>query len=883
MVDRATSPERREFKNIATSPIFFKPSSPTKSNKISKEKNGGADNSTNLPTMINKAVSPIKFTDTLEQVQSAKIQEASSVSDNEHVAKRMPNQPLTDDNDLEIERILDSMRLEHNLITPIPLSPSNRREEKSTRCENSDVEKLRDDNKKLESNLESVKKEVDELKRKMQSIDEQFKNFRNKNTAGSDQMANAVSPVHNPSTQIDYDDNVTLDVNDDGNILTSDSDDPELEQRTLTKPTKPVSANIESTENDHSPYKDCESRKKKMKRKLSKLDKLRKRTLLKSKIRRPMGSPKRPIRSRTKLVSPYNRSSPVISKQQEAYDNAVHVWRHLNSKKKVSNQKDTVNASISKEANKSNRDANQTQSKNELSPNKLDDKFNRSHLQKLTNESREGSEAAGADESYGINTLKSAISLPEHPIENGKNNRLDSDKDLFVVRDCSLREQVEMLHRDHPYALTPTDNTVKMPRGAKSPEVRSPVAEPEIQFSSSSTTEINEVNENTLHNENVVCEISHLDSMSPSEDESEDMNMQTRITLNRAPEESKDNSDECDEGTFQEGRGQLEHLSNTEVPNARSSKQLPDSPMIENGTEYQKLSNLVCDSNSKQHAYHSQREGYLSTSTDKTVVFSDTNSCESCDSNTKQPDDSSHEQRILSTSTDYTVVFRDTNNCRSVVQQTEKNISKTDYSEINYDSHTHSGRKRKCQHESEIQSKRPLHNSAVLKISNTEGNQSSAACVEILHGDKPKSVVDIIGKQTDLHNNKQQYNANNNFVNITDDHINVSMKTNVGHILNTLTKKNPTNKKCLMVPVASLRRISDQWSNEFNDLEDYDEPSENRQNENHQDDVISKGIVDDRRNGVLCKAIERYGSERTSSQKSLKKNVLPGIVVINVF
>lgn len=875
LVDIATSPQRRETINFATSPILFEHLSPPRD----------ADRSTNRKIMVNKAVSPIKCTDVLKHVKSVTVQTTSSISDDDKVVKH--DQHHEDNIDLEIELILNKMRLEHSFITPLPLSPprfdDNETQSLSTifeSCENSDVGKLRDDNKKLQSNMELIKKEMIRLKRFILSmdLDDEFERFMNVSlinetnatgTIAEDivQMENAVSPVHS----IVNDDNVTLDLPDDEDILTSDSDKPQSEKQhhiltadtdepQLEKQTQEAdSSNIESTENDHvASCKDCEANKKIVKsRKISKLDKLKKRMLPKSKIRRLIGPPKRLLRSRIKRLSPYNRSSPVISKQQEAYSKAVLVWKQLNSKKRDAHDNDTAKVPISIETIMSSGDANKSQSKNELSPNKLDSKLKNSQLQKQTNKSRERSEATSGDESYDIKTRKSSISSPEYPVTDDKNIiSIDSGKKLFVVLERSLSEKVDILQKEHAKILNTVNNTVKLPKDAKSLKV-SPVTEPKISskriLRNSSTTETNEDNENKLTTENVV---SWPDLKSPPTNEPEDIKIQTRMSLRRGSKESQDNSDEevisnnkkthNENMPSQGGRGGRNHLDNTKVPNRRilrSSNQLPNSPMSKNDPESQKIGNLVCCSESKQHVDSFQRQGYPSTSTDNTLVCSDTN------------------------------------RRRSAIQQSGKNASEAESSQVDNDSSSQKrkGRKRKCQDILEIQNKRTLRSSAVVQRINRENMEkspSSATCNEMLHGDKPKSVVEDMEKETkgDLRNNKEQSNAKNKLDSIVDTkQFKDSIEANV-----------TTNEKCSTIPLISSKRLSNKRSNEItcNDLKDSEETSVKSENgtQIHENDDTSESqtsIVDNRQNSILCKGIEKYGlSHDKNSTKKLSGNDL---------
>lgn len=808
MVDSGTSPRRRETTNTAVSPILFELLTP-----MTKPEIGYADNSTNHKIMVDKAVSPRKSTDSLKLEKSAN----DEANHNDKIAKGLLHE---DNNDWEIELILSNMRLEHSLITPMPSSPSRLSDTESRSlstilgsCEDEDFAKLQYDNKKLQSNMVLIKREMMRLKRFIQCMDlnDEFNKFMNVS------LINEINAIENsviPVISIDNGDNIALDLDDDedhatgvmppvnnDNVLLVEPDKAQLKNVTEDQ----GSLNVESTENDKiSSCKDCEANQTMAKaRKLSKLDKLRKRMLPKSKIRRLVGPPKRLLDSMTKRLSPCNRSSPVLSRQ-DAYAKAVLIWKQLSSKKKVTHDKDNAKLSVNKKTKQpkiEKEDENKTQPKNEQSPNKFENQ-NDFPLQTQINKSRKNSETT--KQSYGIKTRKSSVSLPDSPPAGHKNsNSLDSDKDLYVVFELSLSEKIQMLQKD-VNILNTVNNTVKSSIDAKSPKVH-PAAETEKQskriLHSSLTTQTNEDNANKSKTDNVVL---HSDVKSPPKNEPENLKPQTRRSLIRASQVSRENSDEeiilnnneksNENVTPRERRRQRKLLNETQIKYKRilrSSNQPPDSP---NSPESQKQGISVDVTDTKKHAILSQRQGNQTTFTDNNLVCSVTN------------------------------------RNRSSIQQSDKNAFLGDCDKIDNDPSPlkRKGRKRKCQDVPEIQSKRTLRSSAVVQPStindNMEANLSSATCNEMLHTDKPKSLINDTEKEnnTNLRYNKQHSNAKTNGDNTTDNkHINNNGKQTHGNEIGG----------------------------------------------------SHTSVIDNRRNSVLCKGIEKYGfnHEKTPMKK------LPGI------
>lgn len=745
LVDSGTSPAKCEFTHAAASPIMFEPLSPTRKPKIDVD-----DYTLNFKTMVDRAVSPIKCTDFLKLAKFGNNQ--SSFFHNDKIAK---NDPHEDNNDREIELIFRNMRFEHSLITPMPTSPS-RLSDIDNRslstvfesCEGADFTKLQDENKRLQSDVVLIRKEMMKLKRFVQSmgLKEEFNKFMNitimneinaMDSAALEivQMENPVSPVHS----IDNDDNITLDLDDyedhvtdtippvnNDDLLFAEPDETQVE--TLTE----ESSNVECTENDQVfSCKNYETSKKITKaRKLSKLDKLRKRMLPKSKIRRLAGPAKRFLRSMTKRLSPYSRSSPVLSKQQEAYSKAVLIWKQLNSKKKVSPEKDNAKPSISKETKTPNTDKNKIQSQNELCSNKFENKLNNnSQLQKQINKSWQSSESGGRKESYGNKTRKSSTSLPDSPHADSNNiNSLDSDKVLFVVLEPSLNEKVQRLQKEHIRILNTDNDTVQLPKGAKSPKVN-PIAETETSskrmLRSSSTTERNEDNANKSKTENMVL---YSDVKSPPKSEPENI-IQTRKSLRRASQEARENcyekiisnnKDTSNENVSSDCRERRKHLNKTQIQCRRllrSSNQVLDSP---NSSESQKIGSSVSRTDTKQPDAPSQQQGSQSTTANNTLTCSDRYSR------------------------------------RSSIQQSDKNTLQGDCDKIDNETSSlkRKGLKRKNEDIPAIQSKRTLRSSTVLlpltrnNNDNMEAKPSSATYNEMLRGGERKEGIDDPEKET---------------------------------------------------------------------------------------------------------------------------------------
>lgn len=816
--------------------------------------------------MVDKAVSPIKCTDSFTFAKSANDQTTNSISHNDEIAKR--DLLHEDNNDWEIELILNNMRLEHSLITPMPSSPSRLSDIESRSlstifesCEDAKVAKLQDDNKKLQSNMVLIKKEMLKLKRFIQSmdLDDEFNRFMDVsliNDMDTAALKTVQMDLQSPVQSIDNDDTITIDLHDyddhaTGVIPPVNNNDVLLVEPDKTQLEKLIgeqdSLNVEGTENDQvSSCKDCEASKKMTKaRKLSKLDKLRKRMLPKSKIRRFVGPPERLLRSMTKRLSPYNSSSPVLSKQQEAYAKAVLVWKQLNSKKKVTHKKDNARPKITNKTKKPNEDENKTESKNELSLNKFDNKLkNNSQLQTVTNKSRKISETTSAKESYGIKTRKSSISLPDCPLADHKNiNCVVSDKALFVVLELSLNEKVQMLQKEHANILNTVNNTVKSPRGTKSPNVNL-AAESETRskriLRRSSTTERNEDDANKSKTDSVVL---RSDIESPSRNEPENLKTQTRRSLRASPKSRKNSHEEVisnnkeelnDNATSREHRGRGKPVNKTPIQYKRilrSSNQLPDSP---NSPESQELRTSVRDTDAKEHAVFSQRQGYQSTSTDNTSVCSGTNSL------------------------------------RSSIQQSDKIAPPEDCDKIDIDTSPlkRKGRKRKCQDISVIQSKRSLRSSVVVQscaVNNcVKATPSSATCNEMLHEDNPKSIINDKIKRN-LHN-RQKSNAKNNVDNTAyNKYFNDSTETNV-----------TTNEKDPLILLSCLENLSNKHSNQVTCHEATEElkKSDNSKQIHENDTCVSHtSIGDNWKNSVLCKGIEKYGFN--NDKNSMKK--LPGI------
>ncbi|XP_026325072.1 uncharacterized protein LOC113234052 [Hyposmocoma kahamanoa] len=837
----------------STSPPRFEPLSPTR-----KPKTTFADNSTNHKIIVDKAVSPIKFTDSLK---FDKFGQTSSTFHNDNIAKYDVHES---NNDREIELIFRNMRFEHSLITPMPTSPSRLSdvEDRSLStifesCEGADLAKLNDENKKLQSNIVLIKKEMMKLKRFVQrmGLDDEFNEYVGVSLINEinaeDTVALEIAEMENrasPVRSIDNDDNITLDLDDYEDHVTPpvNNDDVLLFEpdktllATLTE--EQDSSNVECTENGQfASCKDCEASKKTAKaRKLSKLDKLRKRMLPKSKIRRLGGPPKRLLRSMTKQLSPYSRSSPVLSKQQEAYAKAVLIWKQMSSKQKVIYEKGNAKPSISKETKNSNGHEYKTQSKNELSSNKQ------------TNTSWKISETGNEKESYGIRTRKSSISLPDSPFPDHNNiNSIKSDEALFMA---SLSEKVQKLQKEHTNIINTFKNTVQLSSGAKSLKVNSP-AESDIRsktiLRSSSTTERNEDNSNKSNTDNVVL---RSDLKSPSKNDPENIKIQTRGSIRRASQEAREKSDEeeisnnkdthIENVNSPERRGRHKHLNKTEIQCRRilrSSNQLPDSP---NSRESQKLGSSVSDTDTKQHGVPSQLQGYQSTSTDNTLICSGTNS------------------RLSS------------------IQQSDKKAPQEDCDEIDNDTSPlkRKGRKRKLQDIPAKQSKRTLRSSAVLQpsiVNNNDkmvANPSSATCNEMKHGDKVKSLIDDTEKETNrnLRNNKQQSNVKNKLDNNADNK----------NINNDYTETNATtNEKDSIIFVTSLEKQSNEHSNQVIFHEASEEPKNNCKQSIENDTYVSHTrIVDNRRNSIICKAIEKYRfNHATNSMKKLPDAVLDTI------
>lgn len=833
-VDSGTSPPRLEFRNSAVSPILFEPLSPTRKPKIII-----TDNSTNHRIMVDKAVSPIKYTDSLKFSKSANDQ-TNSVSHNDKIPKRDLHEDI---NDREIELIFRNMRFEHNLITPLPISPSklNDVENRSLStifesCESADLAKLHDENKKLQSNMVLIKKEMMKLKRFVQNmgLEGQFDGFMDVplindiNAMGTvaleiAQIKNSVSPVHS----IARDDNITLDldvyedhvtdvippVNND--VLLAEQGETVL----ATLKEEQGFSNVECTEHYQlSSCKDYEASKKGTKaRKLSKLDKIRKRMLPKSKIRRIGGPPKRLLRSMTKRLSPYSRSSPILSEQQEAYAKAVFIWKQMNAKKKVTHEKGNATPSLSTKTKKPNEDENKTQSKNYLFSN---------NWPATSMKSKPRSEK----ESYGIKTRKSSITLQNGSLADHNNvNSLNTDEALFVV---SLSEKVQSLQKGHANIPNTANNTVQLPRDAKWPKVNPTETRPKIILRSSSTTERSEDNENKSKTGNVVL---RSDLKSPIKNEHEGIKVQRRKSLRRPSQEASASNDKDtlnENLKSPERRGRLKHLNKTPCKRIlRSSNQLPDSP---NNHESKKLGSSIPDKNTKQHRVSYQGQGCQSTSTDDTLIWNVTNSRTS-----------------------------------SLIQQSDKNATQEDRDNIDNDTLylERKGRKRKSQDIPAKQNKISLRSSAVLQPSNInndemEANSSSVTCNAV----SLKSVIDDTEKESkrNLRNNRQQYDLEN-----IADNRNVSDHTETNA---TTSEKDSFN--------LTLEKPSNKHSNQVTCPEVCEKPKKNdNAKQNHENDTCVNHTRNVPQNSILCKAIEKYG--RNHDINTMKK--LPGNYFFHVY
>lgn len=851
LVDSGTSPAKCEFTHAAASPIMFEPLSPTRKPKIDVD-----DYSLNHKTMVDRAVSPIKCTDFSKFAKFGNDQ--SPVFHFDKIAK---NDPHEDNNDREIELIFRNMRFEQSLITPMPMSPSRLSDIENRSlstvfesCEGADLTKLKDENKRLQSNVVLIKKEMMKLKRFVHSmgLKEEFNKFMhiaiiNEVTAMDAvaleivQMENPVSPVNS----IDNDDNITLDLDDyedhvNDMIPPVNNDDLLFAEPDETLTEEHESSNVECTENDQVlSCKNYETSKKITKaRKLSKLDKLRKRMLPKSKIRRLAGPAKRFLRSMTKRLSPYSRSSPVLSKQQDAYSKAVLIWKQLNSKKKVSHEKDTAKPSINKETKTPNTDKNKIQSKNELCSNKFDNKVNNnSQLQKQTNKSWQSSEAGGGKEYYGNKIRKSSISLPDGPHADSNNiNSLDSDKALFVVLESSLNEKVQRLQKEHVHILNTDNDTVQLPKGAKSPKVN-PIAGTETSskrmLRSSSTTERKEDIANKSKTDNMVL---YSDVKSLPKSEPENTTIQTRRSIRRASQEARENRYEevisNNKDTSYENvkspdrRERRKHLNKTQIQCRRllrSSNQLLDSS---NSPESQKIGSSVSRTDTKQPGVPLQQQGCQSTSANNTLT---------CRGRTSR---------------------------RSSIQQSDKNTLQGECDKIDNETSPlkRKGIKRKNENSPAIRSKRTLRSSTVLLPStrnnndNMEAKPYSATYNEMLHGGERKAGIGDPEKETNrnLRNNAQHNIAGN--------------KNN-----NNNTETNaPTNEKDSSIFLTFLKNQSNKNSNHVTCQEAGEERQQNVENETC---VSHTDTVDKRQNSILIKAISKHG--RYHEKKSKKK--LPGI------